>query len=65
MFESNHFAECQTDKAYSIPLSSRAYIASEACQGQSHLILNKSPYRMSLKTDYPSVKIEFNYILNK
>lgn len=64
MFESNCIAECQTDKAYCIPLSSKAYTELEACQGQFHLILKKSCYMMSLKTDFPSVKIGFIYFLN-
>lgn len=64
MFESNCIAECQTDKANCIPLSSKAYMKLEACQGRSHLILKKSPSMMSLKTDFPSVKIDFIYILN-
>lgn len=64
MSELNCIAECQPDKVYCTPLSSKAYIALEAFQGQSSLILKKSPYMMSLTTDFPSVKIEFNYILN-
>lgn len=47
MFESNCIAKCQTYKAFCIPLSSKVYTALEACQGQSSLILIKSPYMMS------------------